>query len=29
MGLPAKVAAAHGLPVHHVVAQDFTLADLP
>jgi hypothetical protein len=29
MALPAKVAAAHGLPVHHVVAQDFTLADLP
>jgi hypothetical protein len=29
MALPGKVAAAHGLPVHHVVAQDFSLADLP
>lgn len=30
MDLPRKVAAAHGLPVHHVVAErDFSLADLP
>jgi hypothetical protein len=29
MALPGKVAAAHGLPVHHVVAEDFGLADLP
>jgi hypothetical protein len=29
MALPSKVAAAHNLPVHHVVAQDFSLADLP
>jgi hypothetical protein len=30
MDLPRKVRAAHGLPVHHVVAaQDYSLADLP
>jgi hypothetical protein len=29
MALPGKIAAAHGLPVHHVVAHDFSLADLP
>ena len=30
MDLPHKVAAAHSLPVHHVVAaHDFSLGDLP
>jgi len=30
MGLPRKVGAAYGLPVHHVVAtRDFSLGDLP
>lgn len=30
MDLPHKVAAAHSLPVHHVVAaRDFSLGDLP
>jgi hypothetical protein len=30
MDLPRKMRAAHGLPVHHVVAaQDYSLGDLP